>query len=263
MKIIEAHAHIFPDKIAEKATNAISEFYENIEMDGGVGSTEALLESGRKVGVEKYLVFSTATTAKQVKSINDFILQEAREHPEFLPVGTMHIDYEDFEEEIERISKEGIKGIKFHPDFQKFNFDDERLFPIYELLQKNNMFVITHSGDYRHGYSHPQRVASVAEKFKKLNIIAAHCGAWSQWKEAKECLVLPNVYVDTSSSMGFFEPDIILNTIDVYGKNKIFFGTDFPMWNHENELKGLYELGIDDNTLERILYKNFAEFYEL
>lgn len=263
MKIIDAHAHIFPEKIAQKATSAISEFYENIEMDGGVGNTEALLESGRKIGVEKYLVFSTATTEKQVKSINDFILKEAQEHAEFLPVGTMHIEFEDFEEEIERISNAGMKGIKLHPDFQKFNFDDEKLFPIYELLQKKNMFVITHSGDYRHGYSHPLKVANVAKKFKKLNIIAAHCGAWSQWDIAKDNLVLPNVYVDTSSTMGFFDPEIVLKTIDVYGKDKLFFGTDFPMWNHENELENLYKLGIDNDTLERILYKNFAEFYEL
>ncbi len=263
MKIIDTHAHIFPQKIADKATHSISDFYMGTAMEGGVGTTEALLFSGRKVGVTKYLVFSTATTPMQVKSINDFILDEAQTHPEFLPVGTMHIDFADFEEEIERISKAGMKGIKFHPDFQKFNFDDERLFPIYELLEKKGMFVITHSGDYRHGYSHPLRVKNIAKRFKNMPIIAAHCGAWSQWEIAKDTLVLPNVYVDTSSSMRFFEPEIVLKTIDVYGENKIFFGTDFPMWDHEGELKTLFSLGLKDSTLERILYKNFEEFYGL
>ena len=28
MEIIDAHAHIYPDKIAEKATNAIGDFYD-------------------------------------------------------------------------------------------------------------------------------------------------------------------------------------------------------------------------------------------
>lgn len=261
MKIIDAHAHIFPAKIAEKATDAISAFYMDWEM-AGTANTEELLASGSEVGVDKYLVFSTATTEKQVRSINDFIFSEAEIHPEFLPVGTMHAEFADFEDEIERISKMGMKGIKLHPDFQKFNFDDERMLPIYELLAEKGMFVITHSGDYRYGYSHPERVANIAKKYKDLKIIAAHCGGWSQWKEARECMVLPNIYVDTSSTMGFTEEeDIIAETIKTYGEDKIFFGTDFPMWNHKGELKNLCSLGIKDSVLEKILYNNFAEFY--
>lgn len=262
MKIIDSHAHIFPHKIAEKATESISAFYFNRDMAHNA-SSEELLASGRKAGVEKYLVFSTATSEKQVRSINDFILSEAKEHPEFLPVGTMHADFANFEEEMERISAAGMKGIKLHPDFQRFNFDDERMFAVYELLQKKEMFVITHSGDYRYGYSHPERVARIAKKYKKLKIIAAHCGGWSQWKEARECVVLPNVWVDTSSSMGFTDEDIINETIRCYGEDKIFFGTDFPMWDHKEELEHLFKLGIKDSTMEKILYDNFAEFYGL
>lgn len=262
MKIIDSHAHIFPHKIAEKATESISAFYFNRDMAHNA-SSEELLASGRKAGVEKYLVFSTATSEKQVRSINDFILSEAKEHPEFLPVGTMHADFADFEEEIERISAAGMKGIKLHPDFQRFNFDDDRMLAVYELLQEKEMFVITHSGDYRYGYSHPERVARIAQKYKKLKIIAAHCGGWSQWEEARECAVLPNVWVDTSSSMGFADEDIINETIKCYGEDKIFFGTDFPMWDHKEELERLFKLGIKDSTMEKILYDNFAEFYGL
>lgn len=262
MKIIDAHAHIFPDKIADKATHAISDFYSHSPMEH-CGSSDELLKSGKKVGVDKYLVFSTATVEKQVRSINDFILEQAKLHEEFIPVGTMHIDFKDFEEEIERINMLGIKGIKLHPDFQKFNLDDEKMYPIFAMLEKKDMFLITHSGDYRYGFSHPARVANVARKFKKLKVIAAHCGAWSQWELARECIILPNVYVDTSSTMGFVKEDIISKTIDSFGKDRVFFGTDFPMWDHEEELKRLYALNLKDDMLERILYKNFAEFYGL
>ncbi len=262
MRIIDAHAHIFPEKIVEKATESISAFYFDRKM-ANVASSKALLESGSKIGVEKYLVFSTATVEKQVRSINDFILAEAEAHPEFLPVGTMHIDFVDFEEEIERISGLGMKGIKLHPDFQKFNFDDEKMLPIYEILEKKDMFVITHSGDYRYGYSHPERVRNVAEKFKKLKIIAAHCGGWSQWKEARELLVLPNVWVDSSSSIGFADEDVLNPAIKAFGEDKIFFATDFPMWDHKEELDRVLAHNIPDKVLEKILYNNFAEFYGL
>ncbi len=70
--IIDFHAHIYPDKIAEKATKAISDFY-NAPM-AYWGHMEELLASGSKIGVEKYIVHSTATKPMQVESINNFIL---------------------------------------------------------------------------------------------------------------------------------------------------------------------------------------------
>lgn len=260
MKIIDAHAHIFPKKLAKKATQSISEFYSGQSMPY-TAAAEELLSAGKRAGISKYVVFSTATAAKQVTKINDFIIESAKEHPEFIPVGTMHAEFDEFEEEIERIYNMGVRGIKLHPDFQKFNFDDERLMPIYDLLQKKGMFVITHSGDYRYGFSRPERVAKVAKKFKTLKISAAHCGGWSQWDIARDCLVLDNVYVDTSSTLGFSDKENIRKAINTFGTDKVFFGTDFPMWRYEEELEGIYSLGLSDKTVEKILHSNFEEFY--
>ena len=50
--IIDFHAHIYPDKIAEKATKAISDFY-NAPM-AYWGHAEQLIESGSKIGVVKF-----------------------------------------------------------------------------------------------------------------------------------------------------------------------------------------------------------------
>ena len=59
--IIDFHAHVYPEKIAEKATKAISDFY-NAPMVYH-GKVEELLESGSKIGVVKYIVHSTATNS--------------------------------------------------------------------------------------------------------------------------------------------------------------------------------------------------------
>ena len=70
--IIDAHAHIFPSKIAEKAVAGIGKFYSELtmEMDGTV---DTLIKNGKKNGIEKFVVQSVATTPAQVQSINDFI----------------------------------------------------------------------------------------------------------------------------------------------------------------------------------------------
>ncbi|SHH65103.1 hypothetical protein SAMN02745823_00625 [Sporobacter termitidis DSM 10068] len=262
MRIIDTHAHIFPPKIEQTATNAIRDFYDRPRMYHA-GSVEELLKSGKSAGVEKFVVFSTATTKQQVENIHDFIIEMCAKHPELIGAGTMHVEYEDVEREIDRIYSSGIRGVKLHPDFQKFDFDDPRLFPFFALLEKKDMFVITHSGDNRYNYSHPEKVARIAHMYPKLRIIAAHFGGWMMWETARKILVLPNVYVDTSSTIGFGGAAPVLEGLKTFDRSHIFFGCDFPMWDHGAEVRKLMELGIEDSVLEDIFYNNFAAFYGL
>lgn len=260
MKVIDAHAHIFPDKIVDKAVKSISDFYHSTPMQH-TGRIQELIDSGDKIGVVKYLVFSTATVPHQVESINNFIMEQVKENNKFIGLGTMHIDYESPREELKRLKVNGIHGIKLHPDFQKFSFDDERLYPIYELLTELNMFVLTHAGDYRYEFSNPHRIEKVAKDFPRLNIIAAHFGGWGEWDKAFECLNLPNVYFDTSSTMGFDTSNAAKRAFSAYDPSHIFFATDFPMWDHCQELENIKKLGLSNEIFEGIMYKNFCNFY--
>ena len=260
MRAIDVHAHIFPPKIEHTATAAIRDFYDRGNMRHSA-SPEELLESGLGAGVTNYLVFSTATTPHQVKAINDFIIGQAAEHREFIPVGTMHKDFDDPISELDRIYDAGLRGIKLHPDFQKFCFDDDKLLPVYEHLEKKGMFVITHSGDYRYEFSQPTRVRRIADMFPEMPVIAAHFGGWSQWELAREILVRPNVYVDTSSTIGFGGDEPASEGLKAFERDHIFFGCDFPMWDHAEEINRLKRLVGDDEFFENILYNNFANFY--
>ena len=84
MKIIDAHCHIFPDKIAQKATDSIGKFYD-LEMECGIGSPSVLLQEGEALGVAGFVVCSTATKPHQVVSINDFIAQACAQNPGLPP----------------------------------------------------------------------------------------------------------------------------------------------------------------------------------
>lgn len=261
MKIIDAHAHIFPEKIAGAACDSISDFYDGVPMAHG-GTAADLLKSGEAVGVEKYLVFSTATRPEQVESIHRFISAECEKHPEFIGLGTMHPDYTGYAPEIEQIAAKGLRGIKLHPDIQQFCFDDEKLLGMYNLLSEMGMFVLTHSGDYRYDFSHPTRIARIAKEFPKLRIIAAHFGGWQQWDAAIAELNLPNVYYDTSSTMPFAGPEVAKKALDKLDRTHFFFGTDFPMWDHKQELEQMMNLDLPQSVLEDILYYNFQAFME-
>ena len=269
MDIIDAHVHVFPEKIAAAAVAATNRFYAGAcsdqvgapeEFTVYKGTAEDLAARDAAAGIARSVVFSTATAARQVESINSFIAGCCREYPSFIGVGTMHIDYPDFETEVKRIKDLGLVGIKLHPDIQRFALDDPRLLPLYELMRGENLFLIAHTGDYRFDYSTPMRMAHLASLFPEMRFIAAHFGGWSQWAEARECLVLPNVYVDTSSTLGFSGHDAAVRGFETFDPTHIFFGSDYPMWEPGIELQRLRELRLSDSLMEMVLSENFKTF---
>ncbi len=248
-------------KIADAAVSNVGGFY-GIDPMAHKGTSENLLEVSKAAGTEKFLVFSTATTPKQVVSIHNFIKGECDRHPQFIGAGTMHKDFEDFEAEIDRISEMGMKGIKLHPDLQLFAIDDDKMFPIYEVLESKGMFVITHAGDPRYNYSHPSQVARVAKAFPKMPLIAAHMGGWMMWDDAREKLShLENIFVDTCSTCSFATPEMLMKSIYAFDSEKIFFATDYPMWDPKTELDKVLALNLPEALLENILALNFEKFY--
>ena len=269
MKIIDAHAHIFPPKIAAAAAAATERFYAGATppqaqacdvFELGDGTADGLLRSGARAGIAQYLVFSTATAARQVESVNSFIANACSEHPEFIGAGTMHVEYQNYEAEVRRIKGLGLRGVKLHPDIQKFALDDERILPLYEILQAEGLFLISHTGDYRFDYSSPRRMAHVARMFPALRCIAPHFGGWSEWEEARSCLVLPNVFIDTSSTFAFGCPEVAQMALNTFDQTHIFFGSDYPMWDPSDEWGRLLSLGLSDSLLENIAGKNLEAF---
>ena len=173
METIDFHTHIYPDHIAEKATQSVCEFYDL--HSGLIGTSESLREEGRKAGIKKFVILPVAINPGHIRHINNFTASEVTAHKEFIGFGTLHAAMEDPLSEIGRIEKLGLKGIKLHPDTQRFPIDDIRMDPVYDALQ-GRLPVLIHCGDPRYDYSHPRRLRRVLERFPKLTVIAAHLG---------------------------------------------------------------------------------------
>lgn len=263
MKLIDAHAHIFPDKIAVKASDSIGQFY-GIDMDSDASST-SLIEKEKEIGAERILVCSSALSGQQVESINDFIYEQCTRHPEFVGLAAMHKDYDNYEEELDRVCKLGLHGVKFHNDMQRFDIDDAKMFPIYKAMADRKMIVLFHMGDDRYDYSAPKRMCRIAQEFEDLTIIGAHFGGYQRWEESFGIPRMENVYYDTSSSLPFMGKDMSmpLRLIDRFGPEHFFFGSDFPMWSPKQELDRFMRLGLDEETNKMIMYDNFMRVFKL
>ena len=146
MRIIDFHAHIYPDKIAEKATNATGDFYGI--TPACIGTSEALLREGKRAGIDRFVLLPVATRPEQARHINTFIRDEVNAHAEFHGFGTLHPDCAEKPEEAEYILQSGLLGVKLHPDTQGFDTDDKRLFEVYDYLQGRGTLIV-HCGDKR------------------------------------------------------------------------------------------------------------------
>lgn len=263
MEIIDAHAHIYPAKIAEKATVAIGDFYD-IKMEMPAGTADRLIEDGKRAGITKYVVHSCATTAHQVRAINEFIKAELDKHKEFIGFMTLHQDLteEEVNNEVQWCVKNGFKGVKLHPDFQKFNIDGENVQKFYRAVG-DKLPILFHTGDNRYDFSSPLRLAKTAKQYKNVNFIAAHFGGYRRWHESDCYVGLDNVYFDTCSSLPFITPERAKQLIDRLGYEKFFFATDFPMWDAVGELQRFNKIKLSDKEREYIFAKNLKNLIKI
>lgn len=250
--IIDVHAHIFPDAIAEKASLSIAKFYD-IPVGNG-GSVDALLKLGDSAGIDKFVVHSVATTPAHVSSVLKFITASVSAHPDrFMGFGSLHPDMENADEAVQKIMDAGLKGIKLHPDMQLFALDEDRAFRLFESFA-GKLPLLVHAGDKRFQYSNPHRIARMMDKFPEMTVIAAHMGGYTEWDEAEELLAgRENLYVDTSSTMFVLDDERMRHAIEVYGADHVMFASDYPMWNPGDELKHLRNLGLSEEDLEKIV----------
>lgn len=261
MKIIDAHCHVYPDKIAAKASGATGNFYRlQMEYDGSVS---AMLEAGEKAGIYKYVIQSVATTPKQVRSINEFIKSVVDEYPDKMHgLGTLHPESEDLKGDVEYLTELGLKGVKLHPDIQQFKLDDYRCLKIYELCEERGLPMLIHTGDSRYDYSNPNRLIPILDIYDRLTIVGAHFGGWSMWEKASELLCdKKNFYVDCCSSFYALSDEKIVEIIRRYGADKVLFGSDYPMWNPKTELERLMALPLTDEEKEKILSINAVKVF--
>ena len=116
--LIDFHTHAFPGRIAPRAMAQLSR-----DAGGLVPQTDGTLESLKaemaKDGVDISVVHSIATNPRQQTNVNSFAI-EINKDPAIVAFGSIHPDAPDALEELERIHGAGLKGVKFHPEYQQF-----------------------------------------------------------------------------------------------------------------------------------------------
>ena len=261
MKITDVHAHVFPDKLADKAAHSIGDFYGAASYCAA--SVENLLREEQKAGISRCVISNSAVTPHQVHDVNTFLASAAASHPSFVGFGSIYPGMDGLEEELDRIVSLGLRGLKIHPDFQKLPIDDPSGIETYRAVARRGLPVLFHMGDNRYDFSSPERLTNLLRRVPDLQVVAAHFGGWNIWPQSLAHPQPESVLYDTSSTLGMTDRDIVLRLIDKIGPDRLIFGTDFPMWSPKEELARFLSLGLDESSRQKILYKNFMKLLKL
>ena len=255
MKIIDVHTHVFPDAIAKKATESVCAFYGL--QNSYEGTVDALLQAHKAAGISHACIHSVAVTPHSIASINRFITASVQAHPDRLTgFAAIHPDAPDLSALLDEAGAAGLKGFKIHPDMQKFALDEPKAMKMFAALE-GRFPIIIHTGDSRFAYSHPAQMKKALEAFPDLICICAHLGGWSEWEDACRTLApYEHAYVDTSSSLYALDPEEAVRIIRKYSRERVLFGTDYPMWEPAEEVQRFLSLRLTDGERESILYRN-------
>jgi predicted TIM-barrel fold metal-dependent hydrolase len=168
-----------------------------------------------------------------------------------------------------------LRGFKFHPNTQAFWPNDRAHYPLYEVIAQAGKIALFHTGQTGIGagmrggggvrlkYSNPMAVDDVAADFPDLDIILAHPSF--PWQEEALAVAThkPNVYIDLSGWSPKYFPDILIRYVNTLLRDKMLFGSDFPLLTPDRWLADFERLEIRDEVRPLVLKENAARLLRL
>jgi len=266
MNIIDFHTHIFPDKVAKPAMDALAAESGSYRPCTD-GTLQGLLDSMQRANISTSLVANIATKTSQMMPILEFCKQikSDRIHPlvSFHPSN----DSFDVEDMFGDAHVAGIRGVKLHPMYQNFNIDDKYMYGFYELMASFGFFVMFHTGvDMAfpgNTQADVERVRKVADWFKDLTIVCTHVGGWKQWDRIKCLSPCKNVYTETSLTLSEISDEEFIKAISHFDEDRVLFGSDSPWTDQKQMLERTQQLRIPDRLKEKMLSTNAAHLLKL
>jgi len=262
--VIDFHTHIFPDKLAPRALEKLA------AKSGGIrplfdGTPVGLVRHMRQHKTDLSVALNIATNAGQQKAVNDFAI-EVNNGP-IIAFGSVYPFAPDAAAELERLARAGVKGVKFHPEYQNFYVDDERVLPLYDKIAELGLITVFHPGaDIGHPkpiHCAPKRLARILRRFRGAPVVAAHFGGYIYWDEVEICLAGQDVYFDTSfchTRIPVYQAEALVRR---HGASRVLYGSDLP-WSDDDGEKLLVEhLNISDEERALVFGGNAARLLGL
>lgn len=254
--IIDFHTHCYPDNTASKALNSL-------EKNKGVlayndGTLSALKKSMIDNQIDISVVLPIANRIGLYPKITDYAKSITNDN--IISFGSVYHGEENWQEQISYIKQCGLKGIKFHPDFQEFYFNEQRIIDMMKYAADLGLIITVHVGidpacrELVH--STPQMARYLIDSLGYEKLVLAHLGGHLYWNEVLLNIVGTNCYLDTALSVGAINSKLFIEIMGMHGFDKILFGSDNPWGSQTVATESMRYLNISSEDFDKIMFKN-------
>jgi uncharacterized protein len=252
--IFANHAHVFPPEINEGAT------------------IDRLLKLLDSCGIAEAVCF--APFAQQLPSFgtphNQWLAKELKQHDRLHGFGTVDFARADVKEQVREAADLGFRGLKLHPNIQKFDILSPRALDVYAAAEQRKLFITFHTGVHHYRIQHYRvtKFDEVAHQFPELRFSLEHVGGYSFFNEALAVIFnnipfppipgrkghvfggLTSVFTPDWVRFWYLPPERLKELLLQVGPEQLIFGLDFP-YNLEENIKialRAIEAGIPDEA---------------
>jgi len=169
------------------------------------------------------------------------------------------------------VRDDGFIGAHLYPHWFELAPDHAKYYPFYakccELDVPIQMQVgqsMIYAPDYPcRSVGRPITLDAVACDFQELKLIGIHVGI--PWHDEMIAMAWKhkNVYIIADAHSPKYWPPSFVNYIRSYGRDKVMFGTDFPVLDWERTMREIDEIGFSDEVKRKFLRENAVRVYDL
>lgn len=279
--IIDAHTHLFPEKIRKNREQffsdepAFKKLY-SFPKSRLLGAEEMLASMDAEQVVKSVIFGFPWKNEALFKRHNDYIGELVNRYPgRFIGLGCFDPFSDGAAEETQRCLQENrLSGIG-ELAFYQSGIDSSslaRLEPVMEICRNRNLPVLIHTNEpigHQYPGKTPNTLAQIYQlvvTFPKNKIVLAHWGGGLFFfsllkKEVKQRL--EHVYFDTAASPYLYDVNVYRLAIELVGVEKILFGSDFPLLPPARYFDEMKAAGLSEAEMQLICGGNAANLFNL
>ena len=261
---IDMHVHVESDghghlSLDDELMDASAAYFKGAESR--TPTVDDLAERYRAAGLAAvvFTVDATTATGHPALSSEEIAATAARHNDVLIPFGS--VDPHQGQSAIDRaqrlVEEHGVRGFKFHPSLQAFAPDDPSFTGLWSAIEQLGVPALFHTGQNGIGaglpggrgiklrYSNPLLLDDVAADFPSLTIILAHPSVPWQAEAISMATHKANVYIDLSGWRPKYFPAELVRAANGPLRDKVMFGSDYPLITPERWFSDFAELDID------------------
>jgi hypothetical protein len=241
--------------------------YERLKLADRMAIDPARLRrEAESAGMTKIVISATAFPRSPVD--NRAVARLVGAAPDRL-VGCASVDPRDgmaaLHELRRAVRDDGLRALKLLPFLYDRPPDHAIYFPLYATAAELGIPVLILTGHTavaapsEHG--RPLHLDRIALHFPELTIVAGHMG--HPWTEELMALAWkhPGIYIDTSGHRPKYLPEAFRHFMNSYGRDKVLFGTGYPLTDFATPLAEARALGLRQDSLDAYLWRNAARIW--